>query len=122
MSYVFHADLYKVEDALGWYTGKRCATCGTPLVGDLDFNTVKNKCRACIEKRKAARVALKTCERCGKQYRPHHKAQRFCSASCNSKTNRKTCKFRIVCTCGKEFAASNPSAVYCPECKERRSK
>jgi hypothetical protein len=85
MSYVFHADTYKVEDALGWYKGKRCGVCGTPLVMDLEINTPKNKCRACDEKRKAARVALKTCEWCGKQYRPHDRPQRFCSMSCSSK-------------------------------------
>ena len=85
MSYVFHADTYKVEDALGWYTGKRCVKCGTPMVGDPDFITGHSRCLVCAERRKAARVRMRNCERCGKPYKPHGRSQRFCSMTCAGK-------------------------------------
>lgn len=85
MSYVFHADTYKVEDALGWYTGKRCATCGTPMVRDPDFSTDHNRCLVCSERRKAARVSMRKCELCGGLFKACRSSQRFCSMTCAGK-------------------------------------
>jgi hypothetical protein len=34
MSYVFHADVYRAEVALGIYEGSRCALCGEPVPRD----------------------------------------------------------------------------------------
>lgn len=49
MSYVFHTDAYKAEDALGMYEGQRCLRCGDPMPKDFYVTARKRYCDKCLK-------------------------------------------------------------------------
>ena len=78
MSYVLHTDVYKAEDALGWFKGQRCKHCGEPIPEAFNGWDSRTVCDACDTEG----IHRKTCPVCGETFRTDAKTQVCCSHTC----------------------------------------